>query len=308
MKLSTAIAEFRDWRGFKVTGHTVVRYDGVLKIFCLAMGDREVEDIKIEQVLKYLKNMEDLGWKRNGITIVCLALRKLFEYLNLKGLKVLNESLIPLPRKEFRIPRVANEQDFEKLLSVIPNDNNPNNIRNRALLNLVWDSMARAGEIVALNEDNLVFGKDLSGETTIKTEKSRGRRPIRQIFWSKQTGRHLKKWLETKNRLIKEGAFEDNEAVFLSIRKCGGFDSRGKRMTGRGVCEVFRMLSNRARLPTIFNAHSARHFGGRTIIEQGGTDSDVSNLLGHSNIESSFVYTWLFGDSLRQRYNHFRKR
>ncbi|MBY0385101.1 hypothetical protein K2X05_08070, partial [bacterium] len=70
MKLSQAIEEFKNWRGFKVTGQTVVRYDSVLRIFCLVMGDPDVDQIQIHHVLHYMKEMERLGWKRNGINIV----------------------------------------------------------------------------------------------------------------------------------------------------------------------------------------------------------------------------------------------
>ncbi len=78
-------------------------------------------------------------------------------------------------------------------------------------------------------------------------------------------------------------------------------------MTTRGVCEIFRLLSNRARLGYVLNAHSARHFGGRHIIEAGGSSADVSNILGHSNLESSYVYQMLWGSELRERYRHFKK-
>src|ERR1700743_1398599 len=74
MKLSQAIEEFNNWRGFKVTGHTVVRYDSALRIFCLGTGDPEIDQIQIHHVLHYLQELERLGWKRNGINIVALAL------------------------------------------------------------------------------------------------------------------------------------------------------------------------------------------------------------------------------------------
>jgi site-specific recombinase XerD len=306
MKTSQAIEEFKNWRGFKVSGQTVVRYDNVLRIFCLCMGDPDIERIQIQHVLQYMQGMEKLGWKRNGITIVALALRKFFEFYNLRGYKCLNEYLIPLPRKEFNLPRVANEKDYKKLLKAIPRDRDPNNIRNRALITLIWDTWARSGEIISLNEDHLVFQKDLSGTAIIKTEKSRGRRPIREIFWTKETGRNLKKWLNKKHELQKDHIYEDSDAVFVSIRKCGAYDSRGKRMTNRGVCEVLRTISNRADLPTVFNAHSARHYGGREIIKQGGSNADVSNILGHSSLDSSMIYTMMWGEELRERYDQFR--
>ncbi|MES2315768.1 MAG: tyrosine-type recombinase/integrase, partial [Patescibacteria group bacterium] len=295
-----AIEEFKNWRGFKVTGVTVIRYDSVLRIFCLALGDPDIDQIQIHHVLHYMKEMERLGWKRNGVNIVAIALRTFFEYYNLRGFNCLNESLIPLPRKEFNIPRVANEEDFKKLAKSIPNDGNPNNIRNLALIHMVWDTWARSGEIISLDDNELKFNKDLSGSAMIRTEKSRGRRPIREIFWTPRTGKYLKAWLKKKDEIQKLMTFDDPAAVFISIRKCGHYDVSGKRMTNRGVCEVFRMISNRASLPSIFNAHSARHYGGRKIIKEGGASADVTNILGHSNLESSQFYTMMWGNDLKE--------
>lgn len=306
MKLSQAIEEFKNWRGFKVTGQTVVRYDSALRIFTLAMGDIEIDQIQIHHVLHYMKEMERLGWKKNGINIVALSLRKLFEYYNLRGFQCLNESLIPLQKKEFNIPRVANEADFKKLVKAIPLDGNPNNIRNLALIHMVWDTWARTGEIISIDEEELKFNKDLSGCAMIKTEKSRGKRPIREIFWTARTGKYLKAWLKKKQEIQKFMTFEESEAVFISIRKCGQYDVSGKRMTNRGVCEVFRTISNRAGLPSIFNAHSARHYGGRKIIKEGGASADVTNILGHSNLESSQFYTMMWGTDLKERWNLFQ--
>lgn len=111
-----------------------------------------MESIQIQHVLHYMKEMERLGWKRNGVNIVALALRKFFEFYNMRGFQCLNEYLVPLPRKVMNIPRVANEKDFKKLLKAIPRDSNPNNIRNLALVTLIWDSWARSGEIISLDE------------------------------------------------------------------------------------------------------------------------------------------------------------
>jgi site-specific recombinase XerD len=305
MRLSQAIEEFKNWRGFKVTGHTVVRYDGVLRIFCLSMGDPDIEQIQIHHVLRYLQELQRLGWKRNGIAIVALALRKFFEFYNLRGYSCLNESLIPLPKKEFNLPRVANEEDFNRLVRAIPRNGNPNNIRNLALIHMVWDTWARSGEIISLNEEDLQFNADGSGGAMIKTEKSRGRRPIREIFWTAPTGEYLRTWLAKKAEIQNLMVFEDTGAVFTSVRKCGPFDVRGKRMTNRGVCEVFRHLSNRAGLASVFNAHSARHYGGRKIIKEGGSSADVSNILGHSHVDSSHFYTMMWGNDLKERWTQF---
>lgn len=307
MKLSQAIQEFRDWRGFRVTGHTVVRYDSVLKIFCLCLGDPDIEAIQLQHVMRHMSEMQRLGWKRNGLNIVALALRKFFEFFNMRGYQCMDENLIPLPRKEFNIPRVASDTDYKKLTSAIPKDTDPHNQRNLALISMVWDTWARIGEVLSLDEQDLKFNRNGSGSATIKTEKSRGRRPIREIFWKPSTVRHLKKWLEKKHHLQEKFHFSDPNAVFVTISKCESYDTRGNRMTGKNANEVFRRISNTAGLKANVNPHSMRHHGGREIIKKGGSNSDVSNILGHSNIESSAIYTMMYGDDLRERWQEFHK-
>jgi len=272
------------------------------------MGNPDIEYIKIHHVLGYMKQMQELGWAKNGINIVALALRMFFKYFNMQGFDCIDEELIPLQRKEFKMPRVANEADFKKLAAIIPKNNRPHNLRNRALLNMIWDSYARIGEILSLDEDDLKTCKDGTGSATIKTEKSRGRRPIREIFWTAKTNKYLKKWLRKKHQLEQEFDFDQSEAVFISISKCRGYNTRGSRMTGKNAAEVLRTLSNQAKLPYVFNAHSARHHGGREIIKKGGSNSDVSNLLGHSNIESSAIYTMMVADDLKDRWTTFQKK
>ncbi len=302
MIFNDAINQFSNWRQFKVNGLTVKRYDKVLRIFCLYLQNPDIESITLDQVLAYLSMMQELGWKKNGIRIVTLALKKFFEFYNLQGYRVINEFLIPTPKKEYNIPRIATEEGFKKLLNSIPNDNKPHHIRNRALISLIWDTGARNGEIVSLDTTDL----DLDNRRAlIKTEKSRGRRPIREIFWTPNTNELLKKWMKKKDYLTGLFSFEDPEALFISISKCGQNTSRGKRMTVVGVAELMRSNSNRAGIPTL-NAHSMRHFMGRDIVNKGGSNSDVSNILGHSSLESSMIYTMMTGPDLQKRYDRFR--
>lgn len=79
-------------------------------------------------------------------------------------------------------------------------------------------------------------------------------------------------------------------------------------MTPRGVAEVMRVLSNQAGLPTVANAHGIRHSMGRDTVKTLRSNSAVSNILGHSNIESSYVYTMLFGDELKEQWNEVMKK
>ena len=311
MKLSQTINEFIELRSAKGSRSrkTAARYQTTLRIFCLCMHDPELEDVDLSHVIWFQQELERLGWKPNGINLIGIALKNLFEFCHLRRYKVaFSEQLIPLKEKEFNIPRVANLNDFKKLIGQIPvKTNQPHHIRNRAFLLLLWDTGARSGELCLLDQTDLQFKSDSSGSALIKTEKSRGRRPVREIFWTKETGKAIKQWVKKKEVLQKQFTFKDPDALFTTISKCPKLDSRGSRMTSRSVAEVMRVLSNQAGLATI-NAHSIRHSMGRDAIKVLRSNSGASNILGHSNLESSYVYTMLFGEDLKEQWNEIMQK
>lgn len=301
MRMNQAITKFTNWRQFKVCGETVKRYDKLLRIFCLYLHDPEIEDITIDQILEYLGHMQKLGWKRNGINIVCLGLRKFFEFYEMQHCNVLHAEIIPLLKKEYKIPRIADEEGYRKLLQQFPEGSgHPHHARNRALVMMLWDTGARNGEILSLNINDLDL---IERRAVIKTEKSRGRRPIREIFWTEATNKAVRKWLKKREHLMEYMTFQDQEALFISIATCRQ-SVRGGRMRVCGLAEMLRTASNRAGIATV-NAHSMRHRMGRHVIEQGGANADVSNILGHSSPDSSWIYTMMAGEQLRKRWMAF---
>jgi site-specific recombinase XerD len=309
MRLHEAIKEFIELKKVKGirSSKTAARYECTLRIFCLCMQDPLLEDIELSHIIWYLKELERLGWKPNGINLVGLALKKLFEFCNLRKYPVsFNEILIPLKEKTFSVPRITGFETFKQLLKQIPSDtNHPHHIRNKAILLMLWDTGVRAGELMSLDISDL----DLKNKMAlIKTEKSRGRRPVRQIFWTSETNVHLLRWLEKLKELKGKFNFADTDALFVSISKSPQQSLRGCRMNPRGVAEVMRVLSNQAGLPTVANAHGIRHSMGRDTVKTLRSNSAVSNILGHSNIESSYVYTMLFGDELKEQWSEVMKK
>lgn len=274
------------------------------------MQDMLLEEVDLPHIIWYFKELERLGWKPNGMNLVGIALRKFFEFCHLRGYNVaFSEQLIPVKEKEFNIPRVANIKDFRKLLAQIPTRTNyPNHIRNRAFLLLLWDTGARSGELCLLDDENLKFKGDGSGSAFIKTEKSRGRRPVREIYWTAETGKAIKCWLKKKNELQNKFTFQHPEALFTTITKAPGSAIRGSRMTARGIAEMMRMLSHKAGFPVVANAHSIRHSFGRDTIQALHDNSAVSNQLGHSSLDSSWVYTMLFGEELKKQWMQVMKK
>jgi len=303
MQFKEAIDQFSDWRRFKVKKQTVKGYDQTLRQFCLFLRNPQIEDISIHHVMDYLNGMKELGWDQNSFVGKCMALRKFFEFYRLQNYAVLDENLIPIPSKEHKLPRVAKEADYRQLIAAIPaKTTDPRHIRNLAIVNLLWDTGARNGEVLALDVDDLDMERR---RAVINTEKSKGRRPFRELFWTQSTNDNIWAWLKKREHLKKTMAFKEPDALFLSI--CAGqHDTTGRRFTIRGVGEMLRRYSNRAKLPYL-NAHSFRHHMGHHIIKSGGSSADVMNILGHSSVQSSTIYTMMTDHELEKRYRGFMK-
>lgn len=294
MLTKEAIIQFSNWRQFKVKKQTVRGYDRELRNFCLFLRNPEIENIALNDVMEYLNGMADLGWDRNSFVGKCMALRKFFEFYRLQGYKVVDEELIPIPDREMKLPRVANDEQFDQLISIIPKESNdPRHIRNLAIIGLLWDTGARNGEICSLNVEDLDL-KEM--RAVIKTEKAKTRRPFREIFWTESTNEYLINWLKKRKHLDGAVKFAEPDALFISATS----SKYGQRFSIKGLGEMLRRYCNRAKMPYM-NAHSFRHHRGHHIIASGGSTSDVMNILGHSSVQSTTIYTMMRGKELEQR-------
>jgi len=295
MKFNEAISHFIQWKQINSTKGTLKGYELDLRNFCLYMKNPHIEEVKLEDVTEYFNLMGQLGWKWNGFITKSMALRKFYQFYGKQGHDVLSYELIPIPRREYNPPRVATEEEYRKLLSVIPDDSNdPRHIRNLAIVNMLWDTGARVGELVSLNiEDANLDGM----KAVVKTEKSRGMKPFREIFWSENTNQNLHCWIEKRDELAQRTKFRDPDALFIGACRW----QLGKRLTNGAVSIFLRHYSTKAEILTL-NAHSFRHHMGHELAKKGANNSVISNILGHSSLTSSYLYTMMNNQELEREY------
>jgi site-specific recombinase XerD len=306
MLIKDAIAQFLKWRNFKNTKGSVAGDDLTLRYFGIAMKNCEVELVNLEMILDWLVEFENWKFGQNTIQKKCITLRKFFEFLKMQNINVLDFNLIPTPRHKFVMPRVADDADFEKLLQTIPvEDNHYWHKRNYCFIIMQSQCGARIGEVLALNMGDL--NDDKMG-ATIHTEKSRGRRPFRQLFWRNETKTALEVWLKERTRLIETLEVIDKEALFISFKGAQKKECYGKRLQQSATKDIFRKYSNRAGLSYTINSHSLRHKLGRDLAMQGANNATISSILGHSQLSSSFVYTELFGNDIKEQYDKYLKK
>lgn len=294
MRLRAAIDQFIEWKGVATSRSTVTGYAQDLKMFCLLLKNKEIEAITLDDVLHVLHEMRAAGWTQASLMRKCMALRKLLEFLAMLGHQVLPKELIPIPKPERTMPRVATVEHYQRLVHSIPRSSDPRHLRNRTIIHLLWDTGMRAGELVALDVKDI---DTTARRATIRTEKNRGSRPFRNVFWTKATNTCLKLWITKRARL----ASSAEPALFI----CCTSWRRGKRLTNKGLGEALRRACNRAKLPYM-NPHSFRHAVGHEIIKNGGSNTDVAQALGHTSLLSTYVYTQLSDTEQERRYRRLR--
>jgi site-specific recombinase XerD len=155
-------------------------------MFYMRDTDREVVSITLEECENWLALVKELGYDDNTRIKKAIALKLFLEHMFRRRIQIgFDPDLIPIPRKVFKFPRVATEDQYKRLLGAVQDEGKCGEItyavRDKAVIMLIHDTGARNGEIVSLDMDDLDLGRK---SARIKTEKSRGEIPYREIFWS----------------------------------------------------------------------------------------------------------------------------
>lgn len=298
MTTKEALDKFVAWRGITVARATHIGEFHFLKQFFMHLRtkyttDPNIIDVTIEDVVYYLEMMVDFGWDQNSFVARCNALKRFFEYYQLQGYPVLHPKLIPMPKQRLKLPRIADEKDYKKMLSVIPKTKDPHHARNLVIAKIIWDTGARVMEVLDLDLDELG-----NKSATIRTEKSTNKRPFRVLAWTNETQQYLDRWLK-----IREGfkfSFDEPKALFLSISN----RHAGYRFGYAGFTNAILKYCNAAGISYI-NPHSARHKMGRDLFEYKGIGA-VMEGLGHSNIQSSQIYAMMDKGGVKKLYKAVR--
>lgn len=289
MTLSEAIKIHAAHEGLELNGKTSVGYVKMRRQFAMYMHNCDIEAVTDTHVANFFTLMLSCGWVSNTVVAYSTALKNLFKYWHRRDPKILDPFLIPQPKRQYKMPRIANDEEVEKVLAAIESYTGPYQIkgakRDKALFLLLLDSGCRVGEAVSLKLSDIDLNA-MKGRT--KTEKARSLAPFREIYWSKRTNEALKDWLAVREGILKS-ANRMTELLFVSAMGRQIADC----ITPSSVSVQFRKYSRMAGLNTVVNPHSLRHRFGRMLAKKQVNNSNISTLLGHSHMDSSRIYTAL---------------
>jgi integrase/recombinase XerD len=242
-------------------------------------------DVGREMIKEYLEHLYDNGFSVSSAERKLACLKSFFKYLVREGkIKEAPTADIRLPKKAKRLPKALGIGETIRLISA-PREKNHLSIRDLALLELLYATGMRASEIVTLdiNDINLAVsfvrcvGKG-SKERIV---------PINKI-----TLKAIKNYLE-KGR--PDFPVKDDKALFI--------DKNGKRLTRQGLWYIIKKYVKKSGVKGNTSPHTLRHSFATHLLEKGADLRSVQEMLGHSDISTTQIYTSVSRERLKRVYN-----
>jgi len=199
------------------------------------------------------------------------SVKGFFNYAIKHGL-ILNSpfELIGSPKSPNYLPSVLSPEDIEQLLNFKPK--NAQEIRDMAIVELIYSSGLRVSEAINVNLNDFEESKDFL-RVLGKGSKTR-LVPVGRFAQSA-----INKWINKRKTLATV-----DEALFVNLR--------GKRISARSIQERIKHLALRQGLPPV-NPHMLRHSFATHLLESSGDLRSIQELLGHSSLSTTQIYTRL---------------
>jgi integrase/recombinase XerD len=213
------------------------------------------------------------------------CLRSFYRHLRREGLRESDPTAtLSAPRRSRKLPQVLTRGEVEKLLSQ-PRGTDPQALRDRALLELMYASGLRASEAITLELGDLDFEEGVL-RTRGKGSKERivpiGQAALRALAIYLERGR---------SSLVKTNA---EAHLFVNFR--------GGQLTRQGLYKIVRRHAESAGLADRMSPHTLRHTFATHLLSGGCDLRSVQEMLGHADVSTTQLYTHLSSERLKDVY------
>lgn len=252
---------------------------------------KQLDSITTDDLSEYLSKRKKEGLAASSIRQNVVSLKIFFRFLC--NHKILSEDIAEelfSPKPEQLLPKTINQKDVIQLLESIETSD-PLGMRDRALIELLYSSGLRLGEIMEALLENL-YVEEAHIRVTGKGNKTRivpiGKKALEAINNYLEKGR--KKLVNSKS----------TSHIFLSIR--------GKKLSPSRIWQIVKERSKRANINSPIHPHQLRHSFATHLLSGGADLRIIQELLGHADISTTQTYTHVDEKGLKKVHKKFHPR
>ena len=230
-----------------------------------------------EEINGYVTFMKEQPYASSSVARKVAAVKSFFNYLYANQLIQENPTTdIDSPKVKKRLPKTLSSEEVERLLQAPSKKKSPKNLRDMALLNMLYSTGMRVTEVVSLRLEDV----DLENQVLYCPGKDE---QIRELPFNQYTKEVLQNYMEEgRPYLVKD---KDEVAMFLN--------HRGQQLTRQGLWLIIKAYAKEANLSVAVTPHTLRHSFAAHKLNSGSDLQEVQKLLGHANISTTQIYTQL---------------
>lgn len=276
--------------------NTIRNYDLYLERFIEFADNISVEKITPETIRKYrlwlnrYQNYNGQELDKATQNYHLITLRNFLKYLQDRDIKSLEPSRIKLAKTTRKQVTFLYSNEVEEIIDAIPSDTLIGK-RDRAIISLLFSGGLRVSEIVKLNRSHINLERM---EFMIRGKGSKDR----PIFISQEAAMNIKLYLDQR---------QDNlEPLFLNhSRMVQASSTNYRRLTTRSVQRLVSKYAKLAGITKHVSPHTMRHSFATDLLMNGADLRSVQEMLGHSDISTTQIYTHITNPHLREVHQKF---
>lgn len=246
-------------------------------------------DIDSNSIINYLSYLDKNNYEKSTIVRKITSIKLFHKYLNEKYNIPDVSTKIDKPRVRRKLPNILTIEEVDNLLNI--QLSNAYDFRNKAMLELMYSSGLRVSELVELKIKDIdldngyvkCFGKG-SKERIV---------PIGELAVD-----YLKKYIYEYRDSMKKGYYTEN--VFLN--------NHGKKISRQGFFLIIKEIAKEKKIEKNITPHMLRHSFATHLLNNGADLRTIQEMLGHSSITTTQIYTNVSTDILKENYELYKRR
>ena len=253
---------------------TVKNYREDFKIFLLSFPDvKTTDDLNVDMLPEFVRRQDELARSSSTILRRYSLLRNYFSFLNEEN--ILHEEMpdVDKPKSSKRLPFVMSNEEVDELLEA-PDISKDNGMRDRAMLELMYATGLRVSELLSLRFRNVNMQNGLI------TVYGKGNKQ-RSVPVSSFALEFLRKYIDGPRKRVKGS--KDTDIIFLN--------RDGKALSRTYFFMQIKRYAEEKGIDSSVSPHTLRHCFATHLLENGASLRAVQEMLGHSNIATTQIYT-----------------
>lgn len=246
-------------------------------------------DISYNNLLDYLKYLDDNKYEVSSVARKIVSIKAFHKYLSENYNVVDISTKINTPRFYRKLPNIITIEEVDNLLDI--KLDTPFDYRNKAMLELMYSSGLRVSELINLELSDI----DLNNNYVRCFGKGSKERIVPVGEYS---SKYLSIYINEYRDSMKKGYY--TEKIFLN--------NHGKEMTRQGFFKIIKKIAKDKDINKNITPHMLRHSFATHLLNNGADLRTIQEMLGHSSISTTQIYTNVTNDILKENYDLYKRR